>query len=133
MPNVSYFFEPLWFLANPDKSLEPSVSQVLATAFLCKRVISFAHVQLQKIRFVGQLLNCRYHGMRKVMNNLKAREFVFKKPKVGAAINLKTLPLLAKNSFISSIEEECSRNSLRVTKLFRLRIAEILPYMKLKE
>ena len=83
----------------------------------------------QKIEFVAKLLNCRYRGMRRVINSMKAREFVFKKPKLGS-INLKTLPLLAKNSFISSIETECQRNPLRMTKLFRLRISDILPYMQ---
>jgi len=111
MPNVSYFFEPLWFLSRSNKSQEPSVTE--------------------KIGFVAKLLNCRYRGMRRVINSMKAREFVFKKPKLGS-INLKTLPLLAKNSFISSIETECQRNPLRMTKLFRLRISDILPYMQVE-
>jgi hypothetical protein len=82
----------------------------------------------QKISFVAKLLNCRYHGMRGVMNNQKSREFVFKKPKLGT-INFRTLPLIAKNSFITSIENECQKNALRVTKLFRMRISDILPDM----
>ena len=28
MPNVSYFFEPLWFLSRSNKSQEPSVTEV---------------------------------------------------------------------------------------------------------
>ena len=39
MPNVSYFFEPLWFLSRSNKSQEPSVtevSRVLKIPFLAR-------------------------------------------------------------------------------------------------
>ena len=112
MPNVSYFFEPLWFLARKNKSEEASISEVNQLYFgkvlvfksfkvferhFWKKIYSSGEkIPLQKIKFVAKLLNCRYHGMRRVMNNLKARNFVFKKPEVGS-INLKTLGIVISN------------------------------------
>ena len=56
---------------------------------------------------------------------MKARAFVFKKPDLGQT-QLKTLPLLEKRHFLTSIRQNCQKNSLRLTKLFRLRISDIL-------
>ena len=85
---------------------------------------------MQKIEFVGKLLNCQYQSLsKKVLNNLKARAFVFKKPDLGPT-QLKTLPLLEKRHFLTSIRQNCQKNSLRLTKLFRLRIQDILSHLE---
>ena len=86
------------------------------------RFLSF----LQKVEFVSKLLNCQYQTLsKKLLNNLKARAFVFKKPDLGQT-QLKTLPLLEKRHFLTSIRQNCQKNSLRLTKLFRLRMSDIL-------
>merc|ERR1712062_2362 len=106
MPGVSYFFEPLWLMAKANKSLEEPINK--------------------KIEFVSKLLNCQYQTLsKKLLNNLKARAFVFKKPDLGQT-QLKTLPLLEKRHFLTSIRQNCQKNSLRLTKLFRLRMSDIL-------
>ena len=85
---------------------------------------------LQKIEFVSKILNCQYLTVTKnVLDNLKARAFVFKKPDLGR-VQLKTMPLLAKRRFMTSIRQDCEKNALRVTKLFRLRMSHILPELR---
>ena len=61
---------------------------------------------------------------------MKAREFVFKKPYLGTT-NFKAIPLKAKNKWMRSIHDECAKNSFRVTKLFRLRMVDIIPEIRL--
>ena len=60
---------------------------------------------------------------------MKAREFVFKKPYLGLT-NFKALPLMEKNQWLRSIHERCDKNSLRVTKLFRLRMADVISELR---
>ena len=89
-------------------------------------LINILFLFLQKIEFVSKLLNCQYQTLsKKLLNNLKARAFVFKKPDLGQT-QLKTLPLLEKRHFLTSIRQKCQKNSLRLTKLFRLRMSDIL-------
>ena len=78
---------------------------------------------------VGHILDCHYYKFKKILANNKARQFVFKKPHIGST-NFKTLPLIEKNKFLRSIRQNCSKNSVRVAKLFRLRMVDAISELR---
>ena len=78
---------------------------------------------------VGHILDCHYYKFKKILANNKARQFVFKKPHLGST-NFKTLPLIEKNKFLRSIRQNCSKNSVRVAKLFRLRMVDAISELR---
>ena len=78
---------------------------------------------------VGHILDCHYYKFKKILANNKARQFVFKKPHIGTT-NFKTLPLIEKNKFLRSIRQNCSKNSVRVAKLFRLRMVDAISELR---
>ena len=83
----------------------------------------------QKIQLISQLMNCQHQTFRRILNITKAREFVFKKPYLGS-INFESQSLLLKHQNFDSIHKICIKNKIRVAKLIRLRMKDIISELR---
>ena len=92
-------------------------------------LINLLKTSFQRINLINQLLSCKFHDFENIIEDVRARDFVFKKPYVKAN-EFERLPFEVKNLYYQYMSDICSTYPLRVTKLFRLRMADIMKEMR---